>query len=188
MTQQTQTLQQAGVTLIELAIVLAIIGVLAVMAAPSIIDRWQRETVVLVADRLASSISLAQITAQRRHVQMQIAPRGPTLGWASGWQVTEVPQSTAPGAAPASGRDILMSVVLPTVPAIQVNIPRDTLTYAAVGYSRMTGGAVSNITLTLSSGRHTRCVVINDAGRPRITEPAKGQPCGSASSADNADP
>lgn len=39
MTRSRQRMPQAGVTFLELAIVLAVVAVLAVMAVPSIIDR-----------------------------------------------------------------------------------------------------------------------------------------------------
>lgn len=76
--------RKAGVTFLELVIVLAILALLAVMAVPSIIDRWQRETVTLLAERLASTISLAQRTAQYRHLQTEIAPRDTSTGWTCG--------------------------------------------------------------------------------------------------------
>ncbi len=184
MTRHAQPVRQAGVTLLELVIALAIIGVLAVMATPSIIDRWQRATVVVLADRLASAISLAQKTAQYRHVETELTPQNPAIGWASGWQLTELPPKTA-GTAPTSRQEILMSVSLPTVPVVKITTGSSVsrgLTYEAVGYSRTAG--VSGGTFTLSSGRHTRCVVINDAGRILIRDPATDDSCKAASNAD----
>ncbi|GCB04119.1 Tfp pilus assembly protein FimT/FimU [Ralstonia sp. SET104] len=169
MTRHAQAIRQAGVTLLELVIVLAIVAVLAVMAVRSVIDRWQRETVILLAERLASTISLAQRTAQHRHAQTQVSPREPSQGWASGWALTVLPTTTTPGAACASGKEVLVSVSLPTVPVVRLSVPRGTLSYAAVGYSRMT--EVTGTTVTVSSGRHTRLVRINRIGRPRICDP-----------------
>lgn len=171
-TQHAQPVRQAGLTLLELLIVLAVVAVLAVMAVPSIIDRWQRETVILLAERLASTISLAQSTAQHRHVQTQVGPRNNSTSWADGWELTAL-SDKAPGAASFSARETLVSVALPTVPAVRLSVPaslpRATLSYEAVGYSRMT--EMNGVTVTISSGRHTRLVRINAVGRPRICDP-----------------
>ncbi|ATG20541.1 pilus assembly protein [Ralstonia pickettii] len=161
---------QAGVTFLELAIVLTIVGVLAALAVPSIIDRWQRETVEFLAQRLASTVSLAQATAQRRHVRTQLGPRE-NASWATGWALTELPLA-APDGTPSSNGRKLIAVALPTMPAVSLttNLGRGTLSYEAVGYSRMSD--VNGATLTLTCGRHRRNVVINAVGRPRICDPA----------------
>lgn len=184
MTRYSRPLSQAGVTLLELAVVLTIATVLAVMVMPSIMDRWQRATVELLAQRLASTISLAQSTAQHRHVQTLIGPRE-NSDWASGWALTELTLPT-PGTPTASGGKVLIYVSLPTAPAVQLSSNRRAVSYAAVGYSRLT--EVNGATLTITSGRHTRCVAINTVGRPVIFEPAANSSCTAASSADNADP
>lgn len=173
MTPRLPPAPQAGLTLLELTIVLGVVAVLAGMAAPTIIDRWQRETVVLLAERLASALSLAQKTARYRHVRTQVGPRDTSLGWASGWELAVFSITRMPGAAPASGKEILISAPLPLVPTVRVSVPASlpgaTISYEAVGYSRMT--EATGTTLTISSGRHTRLVRINAVGRPRICDP-----------------
>ncbi len=161
--------RKAGVTLLELVIVLAILTLLAVMVVPPTIDRWQRETVTLLAERLASTISLAQRTAQHRHLQTEIAPRNASSDWASGWELTVLATAGTPGAAAASEREIMVSIPLPTVPAVRLSVPRSKISYEAVGYSRMT--EVTGTTVTISSGRHTRLIRVNTVGRPRICDP-----------------
>lgn len=165
-THHRHRLLEAGVTLLELAIVLAIVGILAVLAVPSIIDRWQRETVELLAQRLASTISLAEVTAQGRHVQTRLRPRE-NRDWAMGWELIELP----PGTTDESKGRILITVSLPTIPAVSLgtNLRSSPLSYEAVGYLRMSG--VNGATLTFVSGRHQRSVVINPAGKARICDP-----------------
>lgn len=106
--------QQAGVTLIELIIVTAIVGILATAAVPPVIDYWQRETVILLADRLASALSLAQKTAQHRRVRTLLTPRDASRGWGSGWQLLEFAPDAGTG--PVSGARTLLSEPLPTAP------------------------------------------------------------------------
>lgn len=184
MTRSRQRMPQAGVTFLELAIVLAVVAVLAVMAVPSIIDRWRRATVELLAQRLASTISLAQATAQHRHVQTRLRPLR-NADWATGWALTELSRPT-PGAPTASGEKTLVSVSLPTVPTVRLRSSQGVVSYAAVGYSRLID--INGATLIISSGRHTRCVAIHAVGRPLISEPAANNGCMMASSADNIDP
>lgn len=164
--------QQAGVTLIELIIVTAIVGILATAAVPPVIDYWQRETVILLADRLASALSLAQKTAQHRRVRTLLTPRDASRGWGSGWQLLEFAPDAGTG--PVSGARTLLSEPLPTEPMVQLysNQPADALSYEPMGYSRIAGA-----TMTISSGRHRRNVVISAAGRARVCKPNLNGDC-----------
>lgn len=178
MTPQFRHRQQAGVTLAETGIVLAIVSILAVAALPSIVDRWQRETVILLAEQFASNVSLARATAQYRHVQAHLRPLNPSGDWADGWQLTASPPAGTPDitAAPTPAQEslIVATVCPPAVPTVRIHfrIPGNTLSYAPVGYSRNGNGGALHGTLTISSGRHVRQVRINSVGRARICDPA----------------
>ena len=159
-------------TLIELIVVTAIVGILATAAVLPVIDHWQRETVVLLADRLASVLSLAQKTAQHRRVRTLLTPRDASHGWSSGWQLLEFAPDAGTG--PVSGARTLLSEALPTAPMVQLdsNQPADALSYEPMGYSRISGA-----TMTISSGRHRRNVVISAAGRARVCKPNLNGDC-----------
>lgn len=168
---------QAGVTFAEMIVVIAIVGLLAVMALPSIVDRWQRETVVSLAEQFASNVSLARATAQNRHVQAHLQPLCPCGDWDMGWQLTTSPPAGTPDVTlpPAPGDGTLVATVsTPPMPSVRIRfrIPGNTLSYAPVGYSRNSNGGALHGTLTISSGRHTRQVRVNSAGRARICDPA----------------
>lgn len=169
MTRQAKSIRQAGVTLMELIIVMAIVGVLAVAALPSIVDRWQRETVILIAERIASAVSLAQATATHRHVWTYLGPRDRSLGWGGGWELVMSPKEHTLGTHAASPDKVVLYGSLPTRPSVTVssNLTDDALSYSPVGYLQpVTGGS-----LTVTSGRHQRRVRINSAGRTRICNP-----------------
>jgi len=173
MTQLNQAFRQTGVTLMELAIVIAVVGVLAVAAMPSIVDRWQRETVVMLAERVASAVSLARATAQIQHVQVHLGPEDPARGLASGLRLTTSPPTSTPDRTSAQEGASLLSIPLPTLPTVNIssNLRGDTLFYAPVGYSRDAIGGQQSGTLTISSGRHIRRVRISPVGRARICDP-----------------
>ncbi|WP_244191230.1 GspH/FimT family pseudopilin [Ralstonia insidiosa] len=174
MTRRAWPIRQAGVTLLELAIVIAIIGVLATAAVPSIVDRWQRETVILLAERFASAVSVAQETAQYRHVPTQLRPtKNPASGQGESWMLTMAPSPPASGASSATEDVPVLAITLPTMPTVKItpsNMPNDTLSYSSVGYLQ-TSSPLFGATLKISSGRHQRLVRINNAGRARICNP-----------------
>ena len=179
MTRPTQRIRQMGVTLLELAIVMTIVGILAVVAVPSIVDRWQRATVVLLAEQFASAVSLARATAQYQHVQAHLRPQDGTANWSSGWKVVTSPPAGSPDQTSKPAPETLWSAS-PSIPPtvhIESNFPGDTFSFAPVGYSRKSNGAFLPGTLTITSGRHTRRVRINDVGRARVCDPSTDSTC-----------
>ena len=169
MTCRPTSARQAGVTLLELAIVFSIVSILAVMTLPLAMDRLQRDTVIVHAERLASAISLAQATAQHRHVRAEISAKGRRHDWRDGWQLTISPWGEAANKSPSSSSEILLSVALPTFPRVELaHLGRkEALSYGPMGYSQLEGTRLS-----ISSGRHVLVVVISPAGRARICDPA----------------
>jgi len=179
MTCATRRMQQTGVTLLELAVVMTIVGILAVVAVPSIVDRWQRATVILLAEQFASAVSLARTTAQYQHVQAHLRPRDGAADWSKGWEVVTSPPASSPDRTSKPTQETLLSASPSIPPTVRItsNFPDDTFSFAPVGYSRTSNGASLFRTLTITSGRHTRSVTINDVGRARICDPGTVTDC-----------
>ena len=179
MTCATRRMQQTGVTLLELAVVMTIVGILAVVAVPSIVDRWQRATVILLAEQFASAVSLARATAQYQHVQAHLRPQGGAADWSRGWEVVTSPPAISPDTTSKPAQETLLSASPSIPPTVHITskFPNDTFSFAPVGYSRRGNGAFLSGTLTITSGRHTRRVRINDVGRARICDPSTDTNC-----------
>jgi len=182
----------AGFTLAELVVVLSVMSILAVFAAPAGLNWWQRETVVVLADRFVSAISLAQTMSRYQRVWTHLGPSDAEQGWSSGWALymTPSPQTQATPLEPGA-EDVLIRVSPPVVPPVEFAFTAsqrdvDTLSYAPVGYSRQRNGSQLYGTLTIRSGVHVRRVRISSAGRARICDPAKDpKTCGTGASAND---
>jgi type IV fimbrial biogenesis protein FimT len=80
---------QRGVTLIELMIGIALIGILSVMAIPAF-QHWMRNTEVRnAAESISNGLQIARVEAIRRNVQVQMV-----VGPGTGWEVTEAASGT----------------------------------------------------------------------------------------------
>lgn len=186
--------RQAGVTLAEMVIVLAVLSVLAVFAMPAGLDWWRRETVIILADRFASALSLAQSMSRNQRAWVYLGPLNEKQGWSSGWALYLPPSRDQQDASREPAPDsVLMTASPPVVPPVSLSFRGsrpgvNTLSYSPVGYSRASNGAQFYGTLTIASGTHVRRVVINSAGRARICNPATPgiKACGTDASADDA--
>lgn len=185
--------RQTGVTLAEMVIVLAVLSVLAVFAVPAGLDWWRRETVIILADRFASALTLAQTMSRNQRVWVYLGPLNEKQGWSSGWALYLTPSDKGEDTPREPTPDsILMTVSPPAAPPVSLSFKGsrpgvNTLSYSPVGYSRASNGAQFYGTLTIASGAHVRRVVINSAGRARICDPATPgvKACGTDASADD---
>ncbi|MCT7307287.1 GspH/FimT family pseudopilin [Ralstonia wenshanensis] len=183
---------RTGFTLVELVVVLSVMAILAVFAAPAGLNWWQRETVVVLADRFVSAIALAQAMSRSQRAWIHLGPLDAQQRWSSGWALymTPSPQTQATPLEPDT-EAILVHVSPPVMPQVQFTFTPsqrdvDTLSYAPVGYSRQRNGSQLYGTLTIRSGAHVRRVRINSAGRARICDPAKdAKTCGTGASAND---
>lgn len=146
-----------GFTLVELMVVVTVLGVLAVVASPSMARILATQRVRTMAGDLHLALVQARSEAVKRNAAITLAPAGGD--WNAGWLVAD-PDN--PGGTP-------LRVYNPAT-GVRVTTTVEEVVYTGAG--RTTLAAEASFLVDSGGTEEARCVLVNRAGRPYVTEAA----------------
>jgi len=175
-----------GFTLLEALVVLALLGVLLSLAAPSLKGLRQKHQMQSQAEHLQASLLWARSEALRRQQRVTLCVREAAAGaredcakagsWTQGWVVFV--DDNGNGRREATETVLQLHEALPGFLMLQGNATVDRyISYGAQGRSQSTTGAFQAGTLTLCGAGQTHVwrVVINAVGKPRLEKAERQQ-------------
>lgn len=145
-----------GVTMVEVVIVVAIIGVLAGMAVPSFLEFARNQRIRAAASDLHISLMRARSEAIKRNANVSIQPTS-TSNWGLGWSIPD-PE----GGATALDNWSSYAGVNATGPT--------SVTYRSSG--RLNGTTAPSFEVSATGSNVKRCVSVDLTGRPTTTATA----------------
>ncbi len=168
----------AGVTLLELLVVLAIAAVLAALALPSYGDWIADYRLMNHARALAGHMSIARAEAIKRGYRVDLCKSADLVqcggpGWDRGWIVYV--DANLDGQIDPDEPVLRREPAMRDAVSVNANAPlRNYVSYTDLGVARMGNGALQMGTFTLCrTGRREVHVVLAHSGRVRIEKMAK---------------
>ena len=174
--------RESGITLIELLVALAIVGVVLSSSLPNwgefLAERRQRA----LADALMQTLTLARSEAIKRGTRVGVCPAAGegcsagSAGWETGWIVFA--DSDHDGIMGTAEPLIAREPAAPQNVTVRGNRPvADYVSYTSLGQARRIDGALQMGTFTVCRpGASARKVVLSSGGRVRIAEAAETCP------------
>jgi type IV fimbrial biogenesis protein FimT len=145
-------MRRGGFTIIEMLMVVAIIGIFAGLAAPSMADLLAATAVKGAATDLYSSLIAARSEAIKRRANATVAPVG--ADWRTGWTVTiggNVFQKVDP---------LKTRVAIDTTPSVPIVF--------AMNGRVSSGNQTVKFSDTVRTTVANRCVIVGTSGLPRV--------------------
>ncbi len=180
-----------GITLIELTVTVAVLGILAAFAIPSFRSLMNTNRVATLTNELVAALNFARSEAIKRGIPVTVCKTAnpdttnPTCttsgGWQTGWLVftdkmgalgsVDEPDSLHPG--DSQYNDVRLRIKQPTGGNGTISGNGNVsnfVSYLPGGDGRGNGGGLINGTLTVCVGGYKRDIVINSTGRIRIAK------------------
>lgn len=166
-----------GVTLVELLIVLAIVGLLALAVTPSLQNVVGRLALRSAAHDFLATLHHARAAALSRQARVVVAPLD-GADWSSGWMTfvdNNLNNRHDPGEAILI-RQLALRGGIAATSRQSGGEAMPFIAYAANGYTRAGRWNWLSGTVTFTCGDKARAVVVNALGRARLTDRAPASP------------
>lgn len=162
--------KSAGVTLIELLTVLAILTILLGVGIPGFQSLLQSQRLTTTTNGLFAAVHLARSEAIQRGARVDLVPAGDGTDWKNGWVVFI--DENADHKVNDQEKIVFTQGAVPQGIDITSNFTDNDVTYTGTGRSRTNGS------LFLEQGaRSRRTVTINLLGRARVCNPDADSTC-----------
>ena len=163
-----------GFTLIELMIAIALLGIIASLAAPSMANFAIRQRVSSQANELMLSLAFARAEAIKRNVQIRLLPvTNSAEGWQDGWCVgpTSMTSCTHADRLKVFEAKSDVSVSSDDFVGAPLTFNRDGTTYPRSGAFFITSPRLNATT------DDARCINISQQGRPSLEPKTRDEGC-----------
>lgn len=155
--------RHAGFSLIELVTVIAIIGILMLVATPNFLAFRKNSELTTAINSLSSSLSMARTEAIRRSNSTRVAPAA-AGGWADGWKATVVSDSTA------LDQQQPIATYADDVTISSNGFPDAGVTFNGDGYPAPGSGALPFV-IVMTNGTRSRRLTLQPSGQVRVCDP-----------------
>jgi type IV fimbrial biogenesis protein FimT len=166
--------KEAGFTLVELLVAMAVLGILLAVAVPAFGKLVQDHRLTTATNRLVFALHLARSEAVRRNARVTLCNSADGIscandgGWEQGWIVFV---DSVEAGQRDEGELLLAVEEAPVGVVITGNAPvQRYVSYVGLGATRRASGALQMGTITLCAGSAGRQLVINRTGRLRLQD------------------
>lgn len=164
---------EAGLTLVELLVTLAVLGVLLGIGVPAFGGLMQESRLTAATNRFVGALHATRSEAVRRNLRVTLcksadsAQCAETGGWQQGWIIFV--DTDATGTRSADDPILAVGGSIPDGVAIAGNSPVEHyISYVGLGSTRRANGSLQMGTITLCAGDSARRIVISRTGRARV--------------------